>query len=111
VYRPDVVGWRRHRVPARPSGRPVRARPDRVCEVLSRANAQKDLVTKLRAYQRSGVPHYWIVDPDEAVLHVHRWQPDGYLLVLTAQRGEVVRAEPFDAMELRVGLLFGEEED
>lgn len=55
--------------------------------------------------------HYWIVDPDEGVLHVHRWQSDGYLLVLTARRGAVVRAEPFDAMELRVGLLFGEEED
>jgi hypothetical protein len=27
-----------------------------------------------------------------------------------ATRGEVVRAEPFEAIELRVGAMFGEEE-
>src|SRR5262245_544384 len=45
TYRPDVVGWRRERSPERPSGRPVRIRPDWVCEVLSASNADTDLVT------------------------------------------------------------------
>jgi hypothetical protein len=42
---------------------------------------------------------------------VHRWTPDGFLLVLTAERGERVRAEPFDALEMQVGVLFGDDED
>jgi Uma2 family endonuclease len=107
--RPDLVSWRRDRTPERPSGRPVRTRPDWVCEVLSTSNAQNDLVTKFRVYHRCGVPHYWIVDPDNRSLIVYRCEPDGYLAVLTAMAGATVRAEPFDAIELRVGELFGEE--
>ncbi|MEO8798370.1 MAG: hypothetical protein ABI551_10825, partial [Polyangiaceae bacterium] len=40
VYRPDVVGWRRSRVAERPSGTPVRIRPDwsaRSCRRRGRA--------------------------------------------------------------------------
>ncbi len=109
VFRPDLVGWRRDRVAERPSGRPVRLRPDWVCEVLSPSNARIDLVRKLDVYRRSGIPHYWIVDPTTETLTVHRLTPDGYLIALRAERGQVVRAEPFDAVELRVGALFGDE--
>lgn len=57
------------------------------------------------------VPHYWILDPDERILLVHRWSRDGYTVVQRAAAGETVRAEPFEAIELRVGGLFGDEED
>jgi Uma2 family endonuclease len=111
VYRPDVVGWRRERIPARPSGRPIRERPDWVAEVLSPSNAQNDTVSKLRVFQRQGIPHYWILDPDLGTLTVYRWQEQGYLVALVARRGETVRAEPFDDLELEVGSLFGDEGD
>jgi Uma2 family endonuclease len=109
VYRPDISGWRRERLPTLTSERPVRLRPDWVCEVLSRSNAHHDLVTKFRTYHRLGVPHYWLVDPETQVLTVYRWQEAGYLAVLTAARGETVRAEPFDALAWNVGVLFGDE--
>ncbi|WP_375770052.1 Uma2 family endonuclease [Archangium gephyra] len=109
VYRPDIAGWRRERMPTLSSERPVRLRPDWVCEVLSRSNAHHDLVTKFRTYHRLGVPHYWTVDPETEVLTVYRWQEAGYLAVLTAARGETVRAEPFEAIAWNVGLLFGDE--
>ncbi len=109
VYRPDLVGWRRERVPERPRGRPVRVRPDWVCEVLSPSNARTDLVDKLQVLHRCEVPHYWIVDPEREMLTVYRWERAGYLVVLTAARGQTVRAEPFDAMDLPVGSLFGDE--
>ena len=32
-------------------------------------------------------------------------------LALTAATGERVRAEPFDAIDLQVGVLFGDEDD
>ena len=107
VYRPDLAGWKRESLPAQPVGRPVRVRPDWVCEVLSRSNAQNDLVKKFRGYHRAGVPHYWIVDPDNRSLIVYRYQPAGYLAVLTAGAGETIRAEPFDAIEIAVSDLFG----
>jgi Uma2 family endonuclease len=109
VYVPDLAGWRREKLPQRPSGRPVLIRPDWVCEILSPSTARRDQVTKQRTFHRCGVGHYWIVDPEREVLVVQRWSADGYLVVLTAGKGETVRAEPFDAVELVVGELFGDD--
>lgn len=111
VYRPDAMGWRRgDRVPTRPTGFPVQVRPDWICEVLSPGNASHDTVTKLNAYHAAEVPHYWLLDPREQTLQVYRWHKDGYLQVLAAKRGDQVRAEPFEPIELSVGVLFGEDE-
>jgi Uma2 family endonuclease len=110
VYRPDVAGWRRERLPELPSTVPIVVRPDWVCEILS-SNKRNDLVKKKRGYHRFGVPHYWIVDPGEEALSVNRWTPEGYLDVLAADRADRVRAEPFDAIELRVATFFGDDEE
>jgi Uma2 family endonuclease len=107
VYRPDLVGWRRDRVPERPRGRPIRVRPDWVTEVLSTSNAETDLGKKLLCYHRAGIPHYWIVDPEHEVLTVYRWGNEGYVVLLTAGRKDTVRAAPFEEVELEIAQLFG----
>ncbi|MBX3204457.1 MAG: Uma2 family endonuclease [Labilithrix sp.] len=107
VFVPDVVGWKRERTPERPRGRPIRIRPDWVCEVLSVSNALNDLGIKLAAYHRTAVPHHWIVDPERETLTVHRSSSDGYLVVLSAGRGETVHAEPFEELPLLIDDLFG----
>jgi Uma2 family endonuclease len=111
VYRPEVVGWRRERMPEIPQESPIALRPDWICEVLSHSNARNDLVKKMRVYHRASVPHYWIVDPDRETLSVYRFTADEYLMALMAEPGELVRAEPFGDVELDVGALFGDEED
>jgi Uma2 family endonuclease len=109
VVRPDVVGWRRERCPDRPTGFPVTACPDWICEVISPGNATDDTVKKLRLYARAGIGHYWLVDPRDTTLTVMRWSADGYITRIRAERGEVVRAEPFAAVEIAVGTLFGDD--
>ncbi|APR83912.1 Hypothetical protein A7982_09261 [Minicystis rosea] len=109
VLRPDIVGWRRERAEQRPTGTPIALVPDWICEILS-TNRRNDLVKKKRIYHQDRVPHYWILDPIEQTLAVNRWGPDGYIEVLAAQRGERVRAEPFDAVELYADVLFGDDE-
>jgi len=111
VYLHDIAGWRRERMPDPPSGRPIRIRPDWACELLSPSNAKRDQVDKFGVLHKNGVPHYWLADPLERTLVVHRWEPRGYLVILTCSAGDVVRAEPFDAVELRVSTLFGLEDD
>ncbi len=111
IYRHDLVGWRRETTPERPSGRLVHARPDWVAEVLSPSNASNDLVKKLRTLSKHAVPHYWIVDPEHRTLTVLRWTVDGYFYALSAGEEDVVRAEPFDAIDLQVAMLFGGEEE
>jgi Uma2 family endonuclease len=108
VFRPDLAGWRMELHAQPPSGMPVRLRPDWVCEVLSPSNAENDLIKKFRVYHRAGVEHYWIVDPEHKSLIVYRNDPRGYLGVLTAMRGETIRAEPFDAIEIRMDDVFGD---
>ncbi len=110
TFRPDVAGWRRERVPELPRGFPVRLRPDWVCEILS-SNKRNDVIEKKRVYHRHQVPHYWIVDPEEETLTVYRCAPDGYTELLVAERGDVVRAEPFEAMPLAVGVIFGDDDE
>jgi Uma2 family endonuclease len=110
VFRPDISGWRRDRMEALPEEVPIRVRPDWICEILSK-NRRNDLVKKKRSYHAHGVGHYWIIDPVDETLAVHRWHSDGYVEVLLAERHERVRAEPFDAVELPVGVLFGDDED
>lgn len=109
IIRPDVVGWRRERCPQRPTGVPVSVCPDWICEVLSPSNANHDTVTKLRLYHQHQVGHYWLVDPRDTTLTVMRWSADGYVTRMRAERSETVRAEPFEAIELAVGRLFGDE--
>ena len=108
VCRPDLVGWRRDVVGARPRGKVIGQLPQWVCEVLSE-DKRNDLVRKKHIYHRHHVGHYWILDPEQGTLSVYRWHADGYLEVLSAERGQSVRADPFDAVELSVGGLFGDE--
>jgi Uma2 family endonuclease len=108
-YRPDVAGWRRERLPELPTKRPVEVRPDWICEILSDSNRNVDTVKKLRRYHQAGVPHYWILDPLDRSLTVYRHGPDGYVVALAAEAGEKVRAEPFDAIEVAVAELLGDD--
>jgi len=110
VLRPDVAGWRRERLARIPDEFPVRVLPDWTCEILS-TNRRNDLIRKKRVYHRYRISHDWILDPEEGSLSVFRWNTDGYTEVLSAERGERVRAEPFDALEISVGFLFGDDEE
>lgn len=78
-----------------------------MCEILSPSNASTDTVKKLRILHRSGVPHYWLVDPDRKTPTVLRWEDGGYLTVLTVEAGEIVDAEPFIGFLLPTGPIFG----
>jgi len=111
VFCHDTAGWRRDRAPVQPADWPVRLRPDWVCEIVSPRHERNDLVVKPRVLHGAEVPHYWILDPDERILLVHRWSPDGYVVVQRAAAGETVRAEPFDAIELAVSALFGDDDE
>lgn len=109
VFRHDLVGFERGRLPERPQGVPVRERPDWVCEILSPSTARFDVVQKQRSLHAHGVPHYWLVNPEHQTLAVLRHGADAYVNVTNAGIGDVVRAEPFDAIELDIAELFGHE--
>ena len=83
--------------------------PDWICEIVSESNREVDTIKKLRRYHQAGVAHYWILDQLDRTLTVHRHSAEGYVIALRAGASERVRAEPFDAIELPVGLLLGDD--
>lgn len=88
----------------------MRVRPDWVGEVLSPSTASRDLIEKMQTLRQCEVPHYWVVDPEHETLTVYRSTRDGYVVALVAGRADRrVRAEPFEAVEIDVGLPFGED--
>ena len=106
IVRPDLVGFRRERLPDPWDQRPIDVRPDWVCEVLSPSNVAHDRVTKRRLYARHGVPFYWIVDPDAGTLEALRLTDGVWVDAGTFDASSIARVPPFEAVELEVGRLF-----
>ncbi len=107
---PDLAGWRTERY-TRPDEGPYRVVPDWICEVLSPRTAILDRTEKLPLYARAGVACVWLIDPVGCTLEVYRRQADGYLLALTARGNATLRITPFDAIELELGLFWGDRFD
>jgi Uma2 family endonuclease len=106
VVRPDLAGWRRERLPKPGSVRPIEIVPDWVCEVISRSTAARDRVYKRELYARSGIPYYWMIDPDQRVLEALMLRDGGWVEVGAYDDASVARIAPFEAIELEVGRLF-----
>ncbi|HMI85281.1 MAG TPA: Uma2 family endonuclease [Polyangiaceae bacterium] len=67
-----------------------------------------DRVRKLPIYARENVGHVWLVDPLQRTLEVLRRQEAAWLIVTTYQGDAKIRAEPFDAIELELGILWAD---
>lgn len=104
---PDLAGWRKERYEAPRKG-PFQVPPDWICEILSPSTGRDDRARKLPIYARSGVQHAWLLDPLQRSLEVFRRQDDAWLLVVTHVESEKVRAEPFEAVEIDLALIWGE---
>jgi Uma2 family endonuclease len=106
ILRPDIAGWRRERLPSPGQARPIEVVPDWVCEVLSPSTGARDRVYKRAVYGRSGVPHYWLIDPDNRVLEALALRDGRWLEVGVYGEDDVARIAPFEDIELEVGRLF-----
>ena len=111
VLVPDLAGWRHDRLDRIPDTAWISLPPDWVCEVASPSTERIDRVQKLRIYAREGVGHAWLVNPTTRTLEVYRRAEDKWTLVSTHGGDKVVRAEPFDAIELDLLVLWGEKRE
>jgi Uma2 family endonuclease len=79
--------------------------PDWVCEVLSAPTQALDRSEKMDVYARERVGHAWLVDPIARTLEVYRLREARWERLGVWHGDAVVRAEPFEALELdRTGL-------
>jgi Uma2 family endonuclease len=106
VVRPDVVAWRRDRLPNPWGIRPIEIVPDWICEIVSPSNEANDRVKKRRLYAAAGVAFYWIVDPAARTLEASRLVSGVRVDAGSFDDESIARVPPFEAIELEVGRLF-----
>jgi Uma2 family endonuclease len=106
---PDVAGWRRERMPALGNIPYSEQAPDWVCEVVSPTTGRIDRIRKMRVYARECVGHVWLVDPLQRTLEIYRLEGQHWVVVGTHEEAEMVRAEPFAALELDLSRWWLEE--
>jgi len=106
---PDLGGWRRERMPVVTNDEPYfTLAPDWVCEVLSPSTAAMDRAQKLPIYARELVTHVWLVDPLQRTLEILHREGARWLIVDVHRGDAKVRAEPFDAIELDLAVLWAD---
>lgn len=106
VLVPDLAGWRRERMPEVPGTPAISLAPDWVCEILSPSTMKLDRTKKLAVYARQAVSHLWLIDPLERTLEVLRLSNGLWSIAQVFTDDAVVRAEPFEAIELSLAMVF-----
>jgi Uma2 family endonuclease len=102
VLVPDLAGWRRERMPTMPDTVGIESAPDWACEIALPSTAHIDRTRKMSVYAGEGVEWLWLVDPVGHTLETFRRVERTWLQHQRFDDGgpELIRAEPFDAVEL-----------
>jgi Uma2 family endonuclease len=102
VVVPDWAGWRREQMPTFPDAAFFTLAPDWVCEVVSPSTGRLDRTRKMGVYGRDGVANLWLVDPLSRTLEIYRLEGGRWVVVGIHAGDDVIRAEPFAAIDLRL---------
>jgi hypothetical protein len=104
---PDLAGWRRERLPRLPRAAHLTVVPDWACEVLSPSTEAFDRECKMPVYAREGVRWVWLLDPDARVLEIYSLTENRCWGMPAVYRDNaLVRADPFEAIELDLAVLW-----
>lgn len=80
--------------------------PALVVEILSPSTTRKDRLRKMRIYQRTGIKHYWLVNPEEKTLECFSLRDDLYTLVASGMDDDVVEHPDFAGLSIDLKTLF-----
>lgn len=82
--------------------------PDLIVEILSPGNSKKEVRLKYDLYEEAGVREYWIVNPSEENIVVHRLDvASGKFIALRMYAGgDIIKSSAVAGFELSVDTLF-----
>jgi Uma2 family endonuclease len=86
--------------------RGVEGVPTLVVEILSPTTHRTDRETKAQLYAKYGVPHYWLIDPDQQVLEAYELSGDQYNLVTRAQDADRFTPSIFPGLSIQISDLW-----
>lgn len=79
---------------------------DLVIEIMSPKNRRKDRLQKMKIYRKAGIPHYWLVDPEENTLEAFMLQDGSYTLAAAGGPGNIFTHPAFPELELDLDRIF-----
>lgn len=103
---PDIAGRRVERIPELPATAYFDTVPDWVSEVLSPSTAAEDRADKMPVYAEAGVQFAWLIDPLLRTLEALELERGRWFLRGTCRDDALVRAAPFESMELALDALW-----
>jgi Uma2 family endonuclease len=103
---PDFSGWRKKRFPGLPEVNYLSVSPDWICEILSPSTMRTDRIRKMPIYAHFGVKHLWLIDPVAKTLEVYALESGRWLVLGLYGENDLVRAEPFQDIEIDLGNLW-----
>ena len=86
--------------------RAIEGPPTLVIEILSPSTSRTDRITKTQLYAKHGVPHYWLLDPDQQTVEAYELVGDQYKLVVKAQNAELFNPTLFPGLSIPLGDLW-----
>jgi excisionase family DNA binding protein len=79
---------------------------DLVVEIMSPTNRRKDRLQKMEIYCKAGIPHYWLVDPEENTLEAFVLRSGNYTLVFAGGPGDKFIHPEFPGLDLDLDKVF-----
>jgi Uma2 family endonuclease len=86
--------------------RAIEGQPTLVIEILSVTTRRTDRQAKARLYAKHGVPHYWLIDPDQQSIEAYELVGDQYNLAFKAQNAERFNPTLFPGLSIMLADLW-----
>lgn len=80
--------------------------PTLAVEIISPSTRSKDSIKKLQLYQKAGVKHYWLVDPEEKTFHAFQLGEKGYSLAAAGEGEDTLTHPEFPGLEIPLADLW-----
>ncbi|MDR2048755.1 MAG: Uma2 family endonuclease [Treponema sp.] len=82
--------------------------PDMVIEIISPSNTAGLMLQKFNKYLAAGVREYWVIDPDEAFVHVHILR-EGRFISALYQKDAVIEVSALPGLSIDLKTLWRQE--
>jgi excisionase family DNA binding protein len=79
---------------------------DLVVEIMSPTNRRKDRLQKMSIYGKAGIPHYWLVDPEEDTLEAFVLKGGTYALAVAVDPEQEFAHPDFPGLALNLRKVF-----